>query len=79
MKQIIICLSSCVLFVSCYKNRSCDCTYSYTVSGKVEQTTSPLSGKMTKKQARKECNALDGTYTVGANLEEMKADCNLSE
>lgn len=79
MKKTIYIIFIAFISFSCYKNRSCECTYTYTASGKVEQSTSPLSGKMTKKQARKECDALDGTYTVGVNFEEMKADCNLSK
>lgn len=79
MKLISLCFAVLLLNTSCYKTRTCNCTYNYTVSGKTEEVKSQLTGKMTKSKGKKECNKLDGTYIMGSNLEEVKIDCTLSE
>jgi len=60
---------------SCRKERVCLCTY--TAASGVTSSENKLSGKYTKKGGEKECNSLDGVYTVGAALEETTIDCNL--
>lgn len=59
-KVVLLGMLGALTLVSCKKNRTCVCKVSTGYTGSYSQTV--FSKKMTKKKAKKECDAYNSTY-----------------